>query len=328
MARIVSRPDGKGIRATAGGAPLGFRLRKGEEKADGSNKPGADLDHFRVTFEDIPTIDPNLAMQAWNDLYGDKPSVIRGVMLYSADLDQVWSEANEQWGSAGGSAIVMRRCDGHTLYQRRIGDKTSFEPTPCLCANEQKPLCKQTARFTFWLPELCRAVDSLFVGMLVTHGAVDISNIRATIDQTAATFQNPRQVAFVLRRQPVKVTAPNGMSVTKSMVFLDFDTVAAQQAATLAIGASGTPALPASLPAPQGFTEVELTHYVVRLTDNGTEYRFKSVSGAVYTTTDTNVVMAVLPQIMGAEVGKAYSVPYSIWASVTGATITELLKGS
>src|SRR5690348_7184439 len=86
----------------AQGLPLIARLHKGDEKTD--NRPGKDLDHFRITFEEqfeylVPT---------WEELYGKEPDFFERVYLSAPTVHDAFSSWKEEW-----TATTMKhRCDG------------------------------------------------------------------------------------------------------------------------------------------------------------------------------------------------------------------------
>ncbi len=326
--RIISLPSGRDIKRTGtGSAPIGVRVRKGDPKTD-PKRPGADLDHFRFDVaEDEPSVPVKAVEQALIDLYGNEPRVIRGVFFYTPDP---WSEVNEQWGvGKNDTPMVLRRCDGQTMSRCMTGDKISFDPLPCACQHEEKPKCKQTGRLVFWLPELCERVGSLFLCMLVTHGENDIANIGDTVDSMTERLGNAvKNVSFVLSRKPKPVVG-GGMQVIKHMVYLYSEDKAAQLTAQSALNQGAAFALPAGNTEPQRF-EVEVTHFYMRWTDSGAvEYRFKGADGRGYATFDTEIVRAVMPNILNDEpVTAPIAVPFPLWATVEGGTIIELVRGS
>jgi len=325
--RTAKLPSGRDVKRTGtGGVPLGIKVYKGDPKVD-PKKPGTDLDYFRMEVAtDESTVPYDAVKQALVDLYGEKPRVIKGVFFYTPDP---WSEANVQWVDGKNGGVAVRRCDGQTMSRRLVDGKFQFDPHPCMCQNESKPSCKQEGRLIFWLPELCQRVGSLFLCMLVTHGENDIGAISDTVDGMVNSFgADVLKVSFELSRKP-KPTIGGGMQTIKQMVYLYTGDKAAQLSAQNALTQSTSLALPSGQTSNAPF-EIEVTHFYMKWLDNGViEYRFKGTDGQGYATTDTEVVRKVMPNITSNDpVTVPTVVPYSIWASVSGNAITELLRGS
>lgn len=173
------------------------KLRKGGEKPQTGNRPGAELEYFRFTSEN-PAI-----VGAFHEAYGTQPAMLRVYLPYpSTEMNfSTWKEA---WAAGG----LVHRCDGETCQIWRTPDgKYSQEPKPCPGG------CKEVGRLEVILPEL---ITAGFVGYvtLETHSLHDLMNITATLEavrQSAQDRPNGLQgIEFVLRRKKERISTPDG----------------------------------------------------------------------------------------------------------------------
>jgi hypothetical protein len=227
------------------------RIFKGGAKQ--GNRPGPDLDHFRVEWEDSPSVNKQWADECWHRLFGDKPDTLRNVQFLTDNAESALESINEKWGMSGkGIPICTRRCDGEYINYEFTGQAASREIKPCdfpACG------CAFTYRLRFWLPDFTRMSGILGEFLLTGHSREDYERIQPAIDNMAGVGAL-RRVAFTLYRKPVRVVQPNGIPVTKSIVHLDLMEAGAQQMAIAAGDAAiSLPALPEPIKPPPDDTE-------------------------------------------------------------------------
>jgi len=205
------------------------QIRKGAKKT--SNRPGKDLDHFRVEFAEG---EEEAAIRFAQAYPGPKITEIRIVLPFN-EITRMWDPFLE----AHTAGRMVARSDGEK-YLYLIDTKTgeivvnngvpfmAYDPKlPCGKDYKGKPVyCKPTGRLKVFVPELERAA------YLTVHTGSwhDIGNLS---DQLSAFYNfNNGQIAgipLVLRRRNKKVSIPGEdgkrMRVTKSLLSIEVDQV-------------------------------------------------------------------------------------------------------
>lgn len=173
------------------------KLRKGGEKPQIGNRPGAELEYFRFTSEN-PAI-----VGAFHEAYGTQPAMLRVYLPYPS-VEMNFSTWKEAWAAGG----LVHRCDGETCQIWRTPDgKYSQVPKPCPGG------CKEVGRLEVILPEL---ITAGFVGYvtLETHSLHDLMNITATLEAVRQSVQDRpnglQGIEFVLRRKKERISTPDG----------------------------------------------------------------------------------------------------------------------
>lgn len=193
-------------------------LRKGDEKPEGSNKPGKDLDYFRFDTQD------DEAMDMFCEYYKDKPRAIR-VFLPFQTVDENWDAWQEEWTASS----LKHRCDGENVVLWLDKGKYSREPIACpyKAIREKDPDfkggCKASGRLKVIIPELGR----LAYVMVLTTSKNDImsidSSLRALYDGRGTLVGIP----LILRRVEKEISTPRGENrarVTKSLITIEAQT--------------------------------------------------------------------------------------------------------
>jgi len=204
------------------------KLRKGAEKPEQGNKPGADLDYFR--FDGEPDV-----TAAFISAYGREPRAL-AVYLPFAAPDECFQAWKEQW-SAGG---LVHRCDGQTMTIWRTPAGTySREPKPCAGG------CDEVARLEVVLPEMIRAGHVGYV-TLETHGLNDMLGIQATLLAAYVARKDLRGIEFVLRRVEREISTPgqNGQRVRRTKWIVELAPAPRWAQVQLAMAQSAAYALP------------------------------------------------------------------------------------
>lgn len=178
-------------------------LRKGEEKQEGSNRPGKDLEYFRFDTQDED------AMRAFREYYKEEPKAIR-VFLPFQSIDENFDAWQEEWAASS----LKHRCDGETCVLWLDGAKYSRQPKPCPGG------CKQAGRLKVVIPELGRMA---YVTVLTTskHDIISIdSSLRALYNGRGSLVGIP----LILRRVEREISTPRGdkrARVTKSLITIE-----------------------------------------------------------------------------------------------------------
>lgn len=336
--------------AVSSGSPLLFgKIRKGGAKV--GNRPGPDLDYFRVDFEpESPLFDAAEALQLWQQLYGDQPQILNNVQFLS-DSPDVLKASNELWGRGANGAMCTRRCDGATVTEHMENSVLSRTPLACnypICGgardSRNTPVsCKLSIRLFIFLPEFCQALGVIGQFMLLSSSRADYEKLSGTIDSSLRDIGRLRNIAFTLYRQKRPVRQENGLMVEKSLVMLDLAGSGAQLLAQrnsdlLLTGAAATPpelpAAAAAAPAdtfrnvaesgddddPEaGWTPLKPMMLVVEW-HGRTWYRFQeAASGMVYQTDDAGIFDQLVVDVN--RIGEAYpprKEPYILLTGIEG----------
>ncbi len=198
------------------------KFRKGGEKAAGSNRPGAELDHWRITATD-PAV-----QAACNEIFGLAPKSVL-VFLPYPDTQSNFSADGELWDAGG----LIHRCDGKTMSVWREDVrmpngkiKTIYQrgSKPCTGGHiDDDPKRNLVGRLTFipairnpnsgadgipYIPALAlRGFPGAFT--METHSINDCINILGTLSGVPATIDNHgRPIAFELYRYPQEISTP------------------------------------------------------------------------------------------------------------------------
>jgi Recombination directionality factor-like len=195
------------------------QIRKGAAKTD-ANKPGPDLDYFRVIFDEAEKD----AEYIFRNVYKDKPQELN-IFLPFDEIERMWDPFLEAY-TAG---RMVARSDGEYflyLLDTKTGEilvknglhlKTK-RPLPYIdgqqvgtytnrkSGKEEPIFCKPVGRLKVIIPELARAAYLT----VITGSYHDIANISAQLE--AFKMLNGGRIAgipLVLRRRPKRISTPN-----------------------------------------------------------------------------------------------------------------------
>lgn len=203
----------KGMTDQKVGFPEIGQIRKGAPKPTNKKGPGADLDHFRITFDEREAEAANLFAQ----LYPEKPQEINIVLPFN-EIERVW----EAWYEAYVAGALIARADGENFIYKvdpltgtievkngkmRDGSELWFDPRSPVGTTYSGEVvhAKPVGRLKVIIPELQR-----FAYLTVLTGSKhDIVNISAQLE--AIRQVNGDQIAgvpLVLRRRPKKISTP------------------------------------------------------------------------------------------------------------------------
>ena len=243
-------------------------VRKGSAKTE--NRPGKDLNYFRVVFDEREL----KAAETFQQIYGEQPTWFRIILPFD-EIERMWDPFLEAY-TAG---RMVARADGEfyiylidtktgeILVKNGIDIKTG-QPRPFV---EGQPVgfykdnggkdvpifCKPNGRLKVIIPELARAAYLT----LMTTSIHDIVNIS---DQLRAfqTLNNGRLagIPLIVRRRPRSISTPNpdGTRVrrVKWLISIEADPewvkMRLQETKRLALPGNGL-----ALPEPSGFTPDE-----------------------------------------------------------------------
>ena len=302
------------------------RVFKGAPKPKDGNRPGADLDHFRIEWEDSPSVNKEWARECFDEVFGQKPNTLRNVQFLTDDPESALDSVNEKWATGNkGVPFCTRRCTGENIFYEFSGQSANREIKPC-----EYPACgcAFTYRLRFWLPDFTRLSGVLGEFLLTGHSREDYERLLPSIDNMA-NADLLRRVAFTLYRKPVRVVQPSGIPVMKSIVHLDIMEAGAQQMALTA--GDGLMALPASINTVQEThsqdpVALEFQKFISIRSDDSSLviYRFIDQNNAVYGTHDTDMVKMAIPNVADLAVGKKHPLDFSIYGTVIGETVIDL----
>ena len=195
----------KGMTDQAPSFPQIGVIRKGAPKPEDGKRPGADLQYFRVEFDE----EEAKASETFIEKYGNEPTEIN-ILIPFDEIDRNW----EAWREAYVTGALIHRCDGENvvyainpstgeiMVQNGLSVKTG-QPVPCI-ANAG---CKPSGRLRVIVPELRR----LAYLMVLTTSIHDIVNISAQLEGIKAMNGGQlRGIPLVLRRRPKTISTPSG----------------------------------------------------------------------------------------------------------------------
>lgn len=190
------------------------QIRKGAKK--GENRPGADLTHFRVEFDE----QEKKSAELFRKIYGNEPQAIRIVLPFN-EIERMW----DAWYEAYTAGRLVARSDGEFIMYQLDNDgeikvKNGFDmngnrvpfPENKIAGKDYRgnPVkFKPSGRLKVIVPELSRAAYLT----VMTTSMHDIANIS---DQLSAFKQlNNGQIAgipLILRRKPKAISMPKSDS--------------------------------------------------------------------------------------------------------------------
>lgn len=206
------------------GLPLIARLYKGGEKPESGNKPGADLNYFRVEFEEQYT----WLGEAWEALYGAKPVQFGRVFLAQNSLHEAFPTWKEEWNAT----TMLHRCDGRRQSRHYDASNSSYSSQPISCAATSNPACKckPVGRLNLILPDLLEATGVMGFVSISTHSINDILTISSYLNDILSMAKKLTGIPFVFGRaqESISVPKPNGkpgerLRVAKSLLYIQVD---------------------------------------------------------------------------------------------------------
>ncbi len=258
----------KGMTDQAPSFPQIGVIRKGAPKPKDAKRPGADLKHFRVVFDEEETE----AAEMFANTYGPTPAEIN-ILIPFDEIDRNW----EAWREAYVAGAMIHRCDGeHVVYaldpktgEVLVHSGRSVEAhQPVACDGLAK--CKPSGRLRVIVPELQR-LAYLMVLTTSIHDIVNISKHLAAIKELNGG--QLRGLPLMLRRRPKMISTPsgpNGKRARREKWLMSIEADPKWVAAKLReFGAASFPALPANWDDERDFddsldaeyTETEDTEY-------------------------------------------------------------------
>lgn len=229
------------------GMPLLGRIYKGAARTDEDlkkNRPGKDLDHFRVEFE--PQYEHLRSM--FEMLYGTEPAQLPDAYLPGERTDDVLETWREEWAKGG----LVHRCDGEeqSAWFDRSQGKVVYTPAPCA----QSCQCRIEGRLMVMLKGLTKETGVIGKFMLKTHSIHDVLTLTNVLSAHEKMYGSLRGVRFVAGRVDKAISIPevkggqptgNRITITKSVITLRVDEESAKAYALLAFNTpDGTHALP------------------------------------------------------------------------------------
>jgi hypothetical protein len=176
------------------------KIRKGDEKKAGSDRPGADLDYFRFD-SDFDGINKKIIT-----IFGDKPIQIPCLLPF-ASVEQVFPAWMEEWGKTS----ILTRCDEETrvLYEEK-GKIVATHPLPCkkLIENPDGSFgackCKQVGRLHIVIPQL----GEMGYFEVKTHSKWDIIGLTEQLLAVETAAGTLTGIPFLLERRPRELSYP------------------------------------------------------------------------------------------------------------------------
>lgn len=176
-------------------------IRKGAPKEEGKNRPGADLQHFRVEFDQRE----KEAEAIFRAKYGNEPKEIIIVLPFD-EIERMW----DAWYEAYSASRLIARSDGErfvylvnpTTGEVEVRSGQPFRPHQDEIYGQKM---KATGRLKVVIPELAR------MAYLTVHttSVYDVLNISQQLE--AIKHINGGKLAgvtLVLRRRPQKISTP------------------------------------------------------------------------------------------------------------------------
>lgn len=206
------------------GLPRIGTLYKGDEKPKEGNRPGKDLNYFRMEFE--PQYE--YLRDLWTEMFGDEPDSFERVFLSGETPDDAFGCWKEEWTATG----LLHRCDGEfqkVWYDKRTG---FFSQTREKCAASGMPpcQCKPTGRLSLILPEFIDKSGVLGVVSVTTHSLNDILTLSRYLNDIFNVYGTLNGVPFIFGRAARELGVPRTdkqgnrtgerLKVNKSLMYL------------------------------------------------------------------------------------------------------------
>lgn len=203
------------------GLPIIARLYKGEEKPEGGNRPGKDLDYFRVEFE--PQFE--YLRKDWEALYGEHPREFPRAYFAAPTVDEAFQAWKEEWTAT----VLLHRCDGESQVQWWDANAGAYFRSKKPCAAPQCG-CKATGRLNLILPDFLEVTGILGYIALTTHSVNDILTLYRYLNDIQRMYGQLNGVPFVFGRAKRVISVPkkdknaNGrgdrMRTSKSLLYI------------------------------------------------------------------------------------------------------------
>lgn len=174
-------------------------IHKGGKKV--GNKPGSDLDYFRLESPDKEV------MALWGKVYGAEPRQL-SCLIPSTTTEDAFPCWLEEWNASG----LLRRCDGQ---QQAIwlakSNRYNNAPIPCLQSNDTPCNCKQVGRLQVVLPEINR----MGYFEVQTHSKWDIMTLSSNLLAVELSLGRLSGIPFLLKREIRSVSTTIGDKKTR-----------------------------------------------------------------------------------------------------------------
>lgn len=172
-------------------------ISKGEPKT--GNRPGKDLDYFRLRGTGKNPIDPEIDRQ-FKKVYGERPKKIN-VFLPSDNVEGCFESWMEEWSATR----LAKRCDGENILiiDGKPREHCSFNLVPCV---PESCKCKPIGRLQVFIPEIKR----LGYFEVQTHSKHDIIRITEQLLAVEQAIGTLKGIPFWLKRVPEEISCPMG----------------------------------------------------------------------------------------------------------------------
>lgn len=204
--------------SNAGSMPCLGRLRKGDIKQEGSDRPGKDLTHFRIDFAEPYAH----LLPVWESLYTSKPERFEGIYLLGETVQSVFPSWMEEYNASG---VLLRRCDGETQVRHFDPTEGRHSDSPVKCAT---PACKCTeyGRLKLIFQDFMIAAGVVgYIGLVLgSYNEIKETHeyLSGLQNMTGAPLNS---IPFIIGRAPRKISVPTKdpgkrIKTTKSLVYL------------------------------------------------------------------------------------------------------------
>ena len=202
--------------------PVVARWRLGDEK--GENRPGKNLDHFRIDWE----ADTETEQLVFERLFGTDPIRQMDIVVLGNTIEACFNSYYRLYGTNK----TKRKCDGctivHSLVSSEIGE-------PCMCdpdirdngSKSQKAkagVCGADGYFFFTIPQYCAVLGEMVQFMMSTTSLENLQEIGKALVEAETIRGALKFSPFNLSRYSKDFTLSDGeggaMNVTQWMVRL------------------------------------------------------------------------------------------------------------
>ena len=183
------------------------KIRKGGQRPSSGDRPGRDLDHFRVTFE------PEWAEKLeapFRAKFGSTPRVLP-VMLLGSKTDDCFTAWYEAWTATA----LQSRCDGHTkaisIVDGRYVHGLACTKGPSAIGNDDKTFacgCRMIGRLAVGIPDVWDfpGVSTPGIFVMETHSVHDIIRLSQRLKTIEAMYGSLSKVQLKLFRKEEKIS--------------------------------------------------------------------------------------------------------------------------
>ena len=232
------------------------KIRKGAERPQSGDRPGRDLDHFRVTFEP----EWQHLHEQFHNQFGKTPRELPIMLLGNAPNDCFTA-----WYEAWTATALQNRCDGNTkavsLVDGRYINGLACTKGPSAVGNDDKTFacgCRMIGRLAVGIPAVWEmpGVSTPGIFILDTHSIHDIIYLTQRLDTIHRMYGSLMKLKLTLSRKETQISRHEKGKRVKAFSWLIHITEHMDQFRMLGSGQPDNRQPDTRLPAPRIYEEL------------------------------------------------------------------------